>query len=110
MGRASRDKGGRTERAIVNLHKELGIHAERYPLSGASRFRGLGHDTDIYLFGRDQAPLVAEVKARQGGEGFVTLERWLGDFDLLFLKRNNATPLVVMPWRIWQRLVEQVRR
>jgi hypothetical protein len=90
MGRASREKGGRTERAIVNLHKELGIHAERYPLSGASRFRGLGHDTDIYLFGPDQAPLVAEVKARQSGEGFAVIERWLGDFDLFF---SNAITL-----------------
>jgi hypothetical protein len=37
---ASRRKGGRNEREIVNLHKELGVHSERYPLSGSSRFRG----------------------------------------------------------------------
>ena len=35
-----------------------------YPLSGATRFRGSGHDVDLYLLGRDAAPWVAEVKAR----------------------------------------------
>ena len=33
-------KGDRTEREIGALHQALGIKAERYPLSGASRFRG----------------------------------------------------------------------
>jgi hypothetical protein len=30
---------------------------------------------DVYAFGSDAAPLVAEVEARKGGAGFVTLER-----------------------------------
>jgi hypothetical protein len=76
------------------------VHAERYPLSGASRFRGSGHDIDIYPFGRDAAPLVAESNARKDGGGFVQLERWLGDYDALFLRRNSADPLVVLPWRV----------
>ena len=38
-GRRSRDKGNRAEREIIVRHPELGIHAERYPLSGTSRFR-----------------------------------------------------------------------
>jgi hypothetical protein len=38
------------------------------------------------------------------------LERWLGEFDALFLRRNNADPLVLVPWRMWARIVEQVRR
>jgi Holliday junction resolvase len=108
-GRASRAKGDRIEREIVDRHKEIGIHAERYPLSGASRFRGSGHDIDIYSFGREAAPIVAEVKGRKNGAGFVTLERWIADYDALFLRRNNADPLVVIPWRIWVRLLEKVR-
>jgi hypothetical protein len=36
---------------------------ERYPLSGGSRIRG-GHDVDIYAFGTDEGPLVAEGKSR----------------------------------------------
>ncbi len=35
-GRHSRDKGGRTERAIVNALRASGIAAVRVPLSGAS--------------------------------------------------------------------------
>jgi hypothetical protein len=88
----------------------LGFHAERYPLSGASHFRGSGHDLDVYLFGREEAPIVAEVKGRQDGSGFALLERWLGEFDALFLRRNNADPLVVLSWRMWARLLERVQR
>jgi hypothetical protein len=98
------------EREIVEQHKAAGIHAERYPLSGASRFRGSGHDLDIYALGRDKAPLVAEVKSRKSGAGFTTLERWLGEFDALFLRRNNAFPMVVLPWSVWIALLERIRR
>lgn len=109
-GARHRRKGNRIEREIVELHRALGIHAERYPLSGASRFRGSGHDVDLYVHGRDEPPLVAEVKGRKNGAGFVTLETWLAEFDALFLRRNNATPLVLLPWHTWARLLERVRR
>jgi Holliday junction resolvase len=99
-----RRKGDRIEREIVDRHKGLGVHAERHPLSGASRFRGTGHDIDVYLFERDQVPIVAEVKSRRNGGGFATLEQWLADYDALFLRRNNADPLVMLPWRIWARI------
>jgi Holliday junction resolvase len=108
-GARHRRKGDRLEREIVDRHKALGIHGERYPLSGASRFRGSGHDVDLYAFGREQAPIVGEVKGRKNGAGFTTLEKWLGEFDVLFLRRNNADPLVVLPWRMWARLLERRR-
>ena len=104
-GASHRQKGNRIEREIVDRHKAIGIHAERYPLSGASRFRGKGHDIDVYLFGRDNSPAVAEVKGRKNGGGFVTLEKWLGEYDALFLRRNHADPMVVLPWSTWARLV-----
>ena len=87
------------ERDIVDRHKAINVHAERYPLSGASRFRGSGHDIDLYPFGRDAAPFVAEVKARGNGSGFTQLEKWLGDYQVLFLRRDRADPLVVLPWK-----------
>jgi hypothetical protein len=68
-GRGHRQKGDRIEREIVERHRAIGIHAERYPLSGASRFRGSGHDVDIYLFGAGEAPIKAEVKGRKNGAG-----------------------------------------
>jgi Holliday junction resolvase len=110
IGARHRQKGDRIERELVERHKAIGIHAERYPLSGASRFRGSGHDIDLYPFGREEAPLVAESKARKSGNGFVQLERWLGDYDALFLRRNNADPMVLLPWRVWAALLEKVRR
>jgi Holliday junction resolvase len=105
-GARHRRKGDRIEREIVDRHRALGVHAERYPLSGASRFRGSGHDVDVYLFGRDDAPIVAEIKARRSGSGFATLDRWLGEYDVLFLRRNNADPLIALPWRTWARVIE----
>ena len=109
MSRSQRDKGARAERDIVDRHKAIDVHAERYPLSGASRFRGAGHDVDLYPFGRDAAPLVAEVKARKNGSGFALLEKWLGEHQV-FLRRNRADPLVVLPWSTWVALLEKARR
>lgn len=99
MGKSSRDKGLRRERAIVQLHTACGLRAERVPLSGASRYRGNGADVDLYVRGAE--PLQAEVKARASGSGFRTLEQWLGDNDALFLVRDRATPLVVLPLPVW---------
>ena len=44
MGKPSRDKGLRRERAIVDIHMKCGLRAERVPLSGALRYRGNGAD------------------------------------------------------------------
>jgi Holliday junction resolvase len=108
-GARHRRKGDCIERELVQMHRAIGLHCERVPLSGASRYQGNGADIDIYAFGTDKAPLVAEVKARRDGAGFATLERWLGEYDALFLRRNNADPLVLVPWRMWARILEQVR-
>ncbi len=109
-GAGPRRKGARLERELVARHKSIGVHAERYPLSGASRFRGSGHDVDIYALGENEPPLIAEVKARGKGGGFVTIEKWLSIYDALFLRRNGADPLVLVPWRVWARILSEVRR
>ena len=109
-GHRSRLKGVRTEREIVSRHAAIGVKAERYPLSGGSHFRGSGHDIDVYAFGTDEGPLVAEVKSRGSGAGFLTLERWLGEYDCLFLRRNGAEPMVLLPWRVWAALLGSGRR
>ncbi len=106
MGKASRDKGQRCERQIVALHQDMGVKAERVPLSGASKYQGNGADVDVYALGSDAAPMVSEVKARANGAGFTTLERWLGDNDALFLIRDRAEPLVVLPWASWRRVLK----
>jgi Holliday junction resolvase len=106
VSKSQRDKGARRERQIVDLHTEIGVKAERVPLSGAMKFRNTEKsDVDVYARGKDAAPFVTEVKARANGEGFVTLERWLNSNDALFLIRDRAKPLVVLPWERWAELM-----
>ena len=108
MGKASRDKGLRRERAIVDIHTKSGLRAERVPLSGATRYRGNGADVDLYV--RGAAPVKAEVKARGDGDGFRTLERWLGGNDALFLWRDRAAPFVVLPLHVWLEVASRSAR
>ena len=99
MAHASKRKGSRIEREVVNLHREAGIPAERVPLSGAA---GGSFAGDL----RIGEVLTAEVKARGNGAGFKTLERWLGENDMLFLRRDRAAPLVVMTFDTYLKLFE----
>lgn len=108
MGKASRDKGIRRERALVELHTKCGIRAERVPLSGASHYQGNGADIDLHVRGAE--PIKAEVKARGEGNGFKTLQRWLGDNDALFLWRDRATPFVVLPLHVWLEVADRSAR
>src|ERR1700756_1240204 len=107
-GARHRRKGNRVEREIVEAHRALGscraLSALRCEPVSWQRSR-----IDIYTFGREAAPLVAECKARGNGGGFVQLERWLGEYDLLFLRRDNADALVLAPWRVLARLLTRGR-
>ena len=89
-GRATRQKGNRTERALVHLLQEHGFAAERVPLSGAARGR-FGGDLSVPLLGVDRR---VEVKAR--GNEFRRLYDWLGDHDFLIVKADRLEPLVVL--------------
>lgn len=110
MGAMERAKGARIEREIVDLHRKMGVHAERTILSGATRYQGKNHDIDVYTFGTDEDALVAEIKGRRDGAGFTLLDKWLGDKNLLFLRKDRARPGVYMPWETYARLVEEIVR
>jgi hypothetical protein len=43
--------------------------------------------------------------ATQQAYAHATLERWLGENDFLTLRLNNAETIVVLPWRLWTRIV-----
>jgi hypothetical protein len=90
-GRRSRDKGNRTERAIVRLLQDHAFAAERIPLSGGAGGRYAG-DLTVPVLGLDRR---VEVKCRSGG--FAQLYRWLANRDLLIVKRDRDEPLVVLP-------------
>ena len=112
MGRASRDKGARRERDIVNMHRQAGIRAERVPLSGAAHYQGAAHDVDIYpRVGAatsswfSSVPICAEIKARKKFPAWLT--DWLADNDALILVEDRADqPLVVLPWTTWERIIK----
>lgn len=97
MGGSSRRKGGRIERELVARLRAMGIEdAHRVPLSGSTP----GYRGDV-KFGDFRC----EVKARGHGQGFSILERWLSDFDILFLRRDRAEPLVLLPWQTFEKLI-----
>ena len=94
MGRASRDKGNRVERAIVRVLQNHGFAAERVPLSGAARGR-FGGDVSLPLLGVDRR---VEVKSR--ADGFRQLYRWLDGADLLIVRADRKPPLVILPLKL----------
>lgn len=110
MGKSQRDKGARRERELVEHWRNIGVKAQRVPLSGQGHgdegtYAG---DVDVFAFGPDEAPLKGEVKARANGSGFKTIQTWLGKQDMLVLHADRSERLYVLPERIMSRLV--VRR
>jgi Holliday junction resolvase len=94
MGRASRNKGNRTERRLVHFLQEHGFAVERVPLSGAAHGRFSG-DLSVPLLGRDMR---VEVKCR--GDGFREIYKWLAGVDILIVKADRAEPIVCLPLRL----------
>lgn len=113
MGKLSQLKGGRIEREIVNLHRKIGVAAERVPLSGGADYQGNGEDVDVYPNGLDEAPFCTQVKGIGDGRGFKGLFDALADADILFLRRDappggQVPPVtVVMPWATYERLIKR---
>jgi hypothetical protein len=93
-GRRSRDKGNRTERAIVAFLQNSGFAAERVPLSGSAGGKYVG-DVTIPLLGRD---MCVEVKVR--AHGFGQLYAWLDGREILIVRQDRREPLVILPLRL----------
>lgn len=109
MASASRNKGSRIERELVERHKLSGTHAVRVDAKRGQFGRDASHDIDIYLFGKNEPQFVCEVKARKNGEGFATLEKWLGENDALFLRKDRSDPMVVLPWSSWMQILDKLK-
>jgi Holliday junction resolvase hjc len=94
VGRASREKGNRAERAIVRYLLEHGFAAERVPLSGSAGGSYVG-DLTVPILGTSRT---VEVKAR--AKGFRQLYDWLIDRDILIVRADRSEPLVVLPLKL----------
>ena len=105
MTKASRDKGVRRERMIVNKHRDLNI-----PCARVSAPYKKGADLLIGAI-PDRASLVAEVKGRADGSGFKTITTWMGEppVDVLFCIEDRKDPLVVLRWETYREILEALR-
>ena len=107
MGKKSRDKGARSERALVNLLREGGLAALRVPLSGASK----GFKGDVVIRGCVNNPNKDEtggcdcpdfrIESKVRANGFKQIYNWLDGNDALAIKADNKEWLVVVPLKEW---------
>jgi len=100
----SKAKGSRFERAIVHKLQDLGLPAARTPLSGALK----EYPNDVVFELRDREVRV-ECKKRANGEGFKTLEKWIGSADVLVVARDRQDPWVCMTWNQFADLINPER-
>jgi hypothetical protein len=89
VGKASRDKGNRFERALVNRLRLVGHDAYRIPLSGAQR----GFNGDLVIRSLPDQPKL-ECKSR--ANGFQKLYQWLVGVKYLALKADREETLITM--------------
>lgn len=100
-GRASKRKGYKFERETVNRLQELGLSAERVPLSGAQGGRYVG-DLTCPVQGRDR---VFECKRRAAGFKFIT-ESMGPNFGLI-VRDDRSPTLVVLRLEDFARLARE---
>lgn len=90
-GRGARRKGSLFERQVVNKLQELGLAAERVPLSGSVKTPRFDHDISVPVRGMDWR---AEAKRRK--RQFKMIDDALGTNDLLFVRDDNSRMLVIL--------------
>ena len=101
MGRASRDKGARFEREVVNRLKERHMDALRVPLSGAAA--GFKDDVLVHVHWQKE-PLRLECKKR--ATGFRQIYDWLGESDALVIAADRKPTLVVIDLELFIDLIQ----
>lgn len=91
MGKASRDKGGRFERELVNTARAHDLESYRVPLSGAAD----GFKNDIIIkIGRT----TWEIEAKKRATGFKFLYDNIEGADVLVVGADRRKPLAVLDY------------
>ena len=104
MSAKSKIRGYNVEIQIRDKHIAYGIPCERVPLSGSMGGLYMG---DLNIPSVANLKFVLEVKARRNGSGFKVIEQWLENRDILFVKRNNQDPMVVMNFDLYLKLMKK---
>ena len=102
MSHPNKKRGYQVEKWLEEKHNDFGIPCERVPLSGSI---GGKYSGDLCIPSVANSVFRCESKARKGGTGFQTIERWMGDNDVLFLKRNHQAPLVVVSMELYLKMM-----
>jgi hypothetical protein len=92
-GRAPRQKGNRTERAIVRFLQQQGFAAERVPLSGAARGR-FGGDVSVPVLGIDR-----RVEVQVSGQWIPRIVQ-VARADMRIVRADRRELLVVIPLKV----------
>ena len=102
----SKRKGSVEERAVVNLHRELGFVAERTLESGARSDGTSTWDVNLLLGDKNNTSLRGECKVR--ANGFSTIYSMLADADFLTIRADRKRRLYVMPEDTWLLLISLI--
>lgn len=97
-GKASRQKGDRTERLIVKTLTEASIEAKRVLLSGSAN----GYPGDISADIPGLGEVILEIKSRKSSP----LYNWLEDRDGLILKADGGKPMIVLMLEAFLKLIK----
>ena len=103
MGRASRDRGAKIERALVAAPQAMASRPNRW-FSGAARGR-FGGDVSAPLLGLDRR---VQVKGHAGG--VARLYGWPTGADVLVIEADGKEPLVALPLRLAAEVAGAVER
>ncbi len=68
-------------------------------------YRGNGEDVDVYALGKDEAPLVCQVKRQATDAGWKTVLGQLGQACALFFRQDRGGWFVLMPLDTYKRLL-----
>jgi hypothetical protein len=90
-GRAPKRKGSGFEREVVALLQELGLAAERVPLSGAVKTSRFDHDISCPVRGKDR-----RLECKRRARAFGTVDVMLGSNFAVVVRDDRSRPLVVM--------------
>ncbi len=104
MGKPSRDKGAREERALVKRMIELGLEARKVPLSGAC----VGFKDDVQYRTGEGFGIWHSCEAKVRANALKQLYQWLPEKGVLALRRCNKKEGKAYDWLIVQRIEDWV--